>query len=56
MPEMLALKLFTVANLHYELVDSTKLLCDTLPPMQHHSFLRNLTPLTSKELAENEEN
>ena len=35
--EMSALKLFTVANLHYNLVDKTKVTL-LLPPTQHHCF------------------
>ena len=41
MLEMSALKLFTVANLRYQL---SSLPCYTLPPTQHHSFFRNLPP------------
>ena len=44
MLETSALKLFTVANLHYQLS------CCTLSPTQHHSFFRNLPPLCKKEL------
>ena len=42
---MLALKLFTVANLHFNSVEDSKLPCCNLPPTEHHSFFRNLTPL-----------
>ena len=45
--KMLAFKCFMVANLHYQLrIDNTKLPCYTLPPMQHHSFFRNLPTLS----------
>ena len=40
-----ALKLFTVVNLRYQLVDNTKLPCHTLPLTQHHSYFRNFPPL-----------
>ena len=40
-----ALKLFTVVNLRYQLVDNTKLPCHTLPLTQHDSYFRNLPPL-----------
>ena len=40
-----ALKLLTVVNLRYQLVDNTKLPCYTLPLTQHHSYLRNFPPL-----------
>ena len=40
-----ALKLFTVVNLRYQLVDNTKLPCHTLPQTQHHSYFRNFPPL-----------
>ena len=43
MLEMSALKLFTVANLRYQL---SSLPCYTLPPTQHHSFFRNLSIIT----------
>ena len=42
MLEMSALKLFTVANLRYQL---SSLPCYTLPPTQHHCFFRNLSSL-----------
>ena len=40
-----ALKLFTVVNLRYQLVDNTELPCYTLPLTQHHSYFRNFPPL-----------
>ena len=43
--ETSALKLFTVVNLRYQLVDNTKLPGHTLPLTQHHSYFRNLPPL-----------
>ena len=49
MLKMSALKLFTVANLHFiNSVDNTKLPCYTPPLTQHHSFFRNLPPLTTQ--------
>ena len=42
--ETLAFNLFTLANLRFNSVDSTKLPCYTLSPTQHHSFFRNLPP------------
>ena len=36
------LKLFTAANLRYQLVNNTKLPCYTLSPTQHHRFFRNV--------------
>ena len=40
-------KLFMVTNLCYQLVDNAKLPCYIFPPMQHHSFFRNLPPLST---------
>ena len=45
MLQMSAFKLFTVAIYIISSVDNTKWPCYTLPPLQHHRFLRNLTPL-----------
>ena len=46
--EKSALKLFTAANLCYQLSWWITFSCHTLPPTQHHSFFRNLIPLFNR--------